>query len=112
MPVIIIKKYWKQVIGVSLSTNLTKKIESIIQSNITKEVGETTIRALQVDRTIYIQIYLLINTESSAYNTLQQQDNVRASLLTDLTQHFSYLTLDVIFTHSAIWVSRAVNTGR
>lgn len=61
------------------------------------------VRSLKIGRLIYIQVYVLDPRQWSG--DLPHQDQLRSQLYSDLSQHLSYLQLDVIFTQQHEWLN-------
>ena len=61
------------------------------------------VRALEVGRLVFVQVYVLDPHQWSG--NLAQQDQLRSQLYSKLTQHFIYCQLDVIFTQQHQWLN-------
>lgn len=103
-PVKIIREAWRQIVGYRPDSGKMRIIHTAIEG-IFKPAEAITwqVRSLEIGRLIYIQVYVLDPHQWSG--DLMHQDQLRSQLYSDLSQHLSYLQLDVIFTQQHEWLN-------
>lgn len=103
-PAKIIRKAWRQIIGYRPESGKMAAIHTAIEEMFTP-AGTVTwqVRALEIGRLVFVQVYVLDPYQWSG--NLVQQDQLRSQLYSKLTQHFTYCQLDVIFTQQNQWLN-------
>lgn len=103
-PIKTIRNAWRQLVGYCPDSAKLGVINTAVE-DIFKPAATINwqVRSLEVGRFIYVQIYVFDPYQWSG--DLVRQDQLRSQLYADLTQHFPYLQLDVIFTQQPEWLN-------
>ncbi|MEM9137301.1 MAG: cation transporter [Cyanobacteria bacterium P01_F01_bin.42] len=107
IPLKLVRDAWRQIVGYRPDSQKMAVVNSAIAQIFSPADSVTwQIRSLEVGRIIYVQVYVLDPEQWSG--DLARQDRLRHQLHSRLTQQFTCIKLDVIFTKQQEWLNWSV----
>ncbi|NES20358.1 MAG: cation transporter [Symploca sp. SIO3E6] len=104
IPLKISRDAWRQIVGYRPNSEKVTSIHTSI-AQIFELMDSVTwqVKSLEIGRLVYVQVYIVDENESCG--SLRQQDLLREQLYSALSEQFTYIQLDMIFTQQHKWIN-------
>lgn len=107
LPLKTISNAWNQIVRYRSDRVSAAQLEEIVSETLIQDsVFSFQLRSTEIGRFLYVHIYIIVT--DGLYTQLQQQDYLRSLVYARLTNNYSNVRIDLIFTQDPVWAERTL----